>query len=181
MSAPLLLAAAAAALLLAGGKKPPAVAPPSAPRGVVKLGTPTVIKRPAKPAPAKPGAKAKARPSDAVQAAQLAEKQLGGPKATQSVNVSRGTAQVVPGNTLPPGYSGVQATQKAQPTADHLRTRKGKYDRAVLQSFQTAAGLKADGLYGPQTAAALKHFGAKNVPHPLFKGAPAKYAPPAGG
>jgi murein L,D-transpeptidase YcbB/YkuD len=82
---------------------------------------------------------------------------------------------------MPPGYSAATAASKAQPTADHVRTRKGKYDRALLMSFQTSAGLKSDGLYGPQVAAALRFFKAKNVPAPLFRGSNATYAPPAGG
>jgi len=80
----------------------------------------------------------------------------------------------------PPGYDAAAAKSKAQPTADHIRTRKGKYDRAVLQSFQTAAGLKSDGLYGPQSRAALVFFGASNVPSALFKGSQTTYAPPGG-
>jgi peptidoglycan hydrolase-like protein with peptidoglycan-binding domain len=135
-----------------------------------------VVTKP-KPAPAKVAPKL----SEAQQAAQLAERQLGKPSASATATTNAKVAQVVPSATLPAGYSSAQASKKAQPTADHLRTRKGKYDRAVLQSFQTSAGLKADGLYGPQTAAALRFFGAKSVPAPLFKGPNVKYAPPQGG
>jgi len=185
---PVLPLAALAALLLLGSK--------AAPRGVVTPGEPTLVKKPATAKPAakpaaraavrpvtKPAAKPAAKPNEALQAAQLAEKQTGKPRATQSVDVHKGVAQTVtdPKKPLPAGYSAQQAGMKAQPVADHIRTRKGKYDRALLQSFQTSAGLKTDGLYGPQARAALVFFGAKNVPAALFKGPITKYAPPAGG
>lgn len=170
MSALLPLAAIAALMLLTSKKA--GAAAPSAPRGIVTPGEPYLVKTAPKPAP---------KASDALQAAMLAEKQLGKPKTAATVEKNAGVAQVVPGGALPPGYSRTQATVKAQPTTDHIRTRKGKYDRALLMSFQTSAGLRADGMYGPQTAAALRHFGAKNVPAALFKGSATKYTPPAGG
>jgi murein L,D-transpeptidase YcbB/YkuD len=117
--------------------------------------------------------------SDALQAAQLAEKQLGNLMASQNLQVSQGVAQTA-SVKLPPGYDSQRAAQVAQRTADHVRTRGGKYDRAVITVFQTFAGVKTDGLYGPQTAAALRFFGAKSVPAALFKGQITKYTPPGG-
>jgi hypothetical protein len=171
MSLALPLAGLAALLLLGGKKSAPAAkpAPKSAPRGIVTLGEPTVIKTPAAPV------------NEALEAATLAEQQTRAPAPQASVDVQRGVAQTVPRTVLPAGYSRTQASNKAQPTADHVRTRKGKYDRAVVQSFQTSAGLKSDGLYGPQTVAALRYFGAKNVPAALFKGSVKSYQPPSGG
>lgn len=178
MNALLPLAALAAAVLLLGGKKASAStpsAPAAAPRGIVTPGTPTVIKR---PAAAKPAAAPK---SDAVKAAELADQQLGKPASSAQVKVQSKVAQTIPGPALPPGYNRAEATRRAQPMADQIRTKKGKYDRAALQTFQTFAGMTADGLYGPQTRAALIHFGAKNAPAALFKGANVPYTAPKGG
>lgn len=120
---------------------------------------------------------------EALLAAQLAERQGGAPNSSQAATVSNNVVATVPDKTapLPKGYDSAAASARAQPMADHVRTRKGKYDRAVLASWQTQAGLKPDGLYGPQSVAALKYYGAKNVPAALFKGSQTKYAPPAGG
>lgn len=175
------LAALAAFLLLAGKKGNTAVPPSSlpaataAPRGTVTLGPVRVIKRAPAAAAPKPAA------SEALQAAQLAEKQTGAPRASTTVDVHKSVAQTVTGPKLPPGYDRVAANMKAQPLADELRTKKGKYSHATLQSFQTSAGLKADGLYGPQSVSALRYFGAKNVPAALYKGTASSYAPPKGG
>lgn len=171
MGALIPLAALAAALLFMGGKKAPVAAP-----ATPKAATTGKIKVTIGPAQILPQTK-----NEALEAAAKAEKSLGKPKSSASVATNAGVAQVVPGTRLPAGYSRTQASAKAQPLADHVRTRRGKYDRAVVQSFQTAAGLLPDGLYGPQTVAALRYFGAKNVPAALFKGSNTKYAPPAGG
>lgn len=66
------------------------------------------------------------------------------------------------------------AKKSAQSTADHVRTNGSRYDRARIATWQAAAGLPPDGLYGPATANALKKFGAKNVPGPQFAGAGSK-------
>lgn len=62
------------------------------------------------------------------------------------------------------------ARSKAQSMADHLRTKKAKYDRPRLAVWQALAGIPVDGLYGPGTQSALSAMGAKNVPKPVFKG-----------
>lgn len=62
------------------------------------------------------------------------------------------------------------AKQKAQSLADHVRTKRTKYDRPRLAVWQALAGIPVDGLYGPGTAKALAAMGAKNVPKPQFKG-----------
>lgn len=182
MNAILPLAALAAAVLLFGSKKASAATSP-APRGIVTLGTPTLIKT---PAAKKPAAKPAAAKSDAQRAAELAERQLGAPNSQATVTATRTSAttaatQTIPGPSLPAGYNRAEATRRAQPMADQIRTRKTKYDRAALQTFQGFAGMNADGLYGPQSSSALKYFGAKNVPAALFKGSNVAYKAPGGG
>ena len=63
------------------------------------------------------------------------------------------------------------AAAGAQSMADHIRTNGHKYSRPKLASWQTLAGLKPDGLYGPATQKRLRELGAKNVTGALFKGA----------
>ncbi len=185
MNAVLPIAALVAAVLLLGGKKASAAAAPAAPKGTVSVGPPTLVRKtPAakKPAAAKPAAKKPAIvKSDALQAAELAERQLGAPNSAATITAQNNRTQTIPGVALPAGYSRVEATRRAQPMADQIRTKKSKYDRAALQTFQTFAGLKGDGLYGPQTRNALMYFGAKNVPAALFKGTNTAYKAPAGG
>lgn len=57
----------------------------------------------------------------------------------------------------------VSARKSAQPVADMVRTKGKKYDHAKVRAWQLLAGLPADGLYGPKTAAQLRALGAKNV------------------
>ena len=64
-----------------------------------------------------------------------------------------------------------EAKRKAQPMADHIRSKGTAYDRALLAVWQALAGLVPDGLYGPATRAALISAGARNVPANLFRGA----------
>ncbi len=153
--------------------KPAGKVTPTRPAGKVTVLPTTVIT--ARP-PAAAAAAARAAPNEAQLAAQLAER-----GASTGVASPAGVVQAKPAAAdLPRGYDERAARLKAQPTADHIRTRKGKYDRAVLASFQTMAGLKPDGLYGPQSRAALAFFGAKNVPAALFKGSQTTYRPPGG-
>lgn len=51
----------------------------------------------------------------------------------------------------------------AQSVADHYRANRKKYDHGRVSSFQAYAGIKPDGIYGPKTAQALRHFGALKV------------------
>ena len=43
-------------------------------------------------------------------------------------------------------------------------TERRQYDRNLLKEFQTCAKIVVDGLYGPQTEAALKFYGPSNTP-----------------
>lgn len=70
----------------------------------------------------------------------------------------------------PVSANAMMAKAKAQAIADHVRSKKGSYDRPKLAVWQALAGIPVDGLYGPSSQAALQRLGAKNVPKALFKG-----------
>jgi peptidoglycan hydrolase-like protein with peptidoglycan-binding domain len=70
------------------------------------------------------------------------------------------------------------AGRMAAGVATNIRKTGAKYDRKGLASFQVKAGLTGDGVYGPLSESALKHFGAA-APKALFKGALVTYTPPA--
>jgi peptidoglycan hydrolase-like protein with peptidoglycan-binding domain len=53
------------------------------------------------------------------------------------------------------------------------------YDRKLMASFQKAAGIAQDGIYGGGTRAALLYYGAKNAPAALFAPKTGTYKPPA--
>lgn len=55
------------------------------------------------------------------------------------------------------------ARKVAQSVADHYRANRKKYDHGRVSTFQAFAGLKPDGIYGPKTAQALRHYGALKV------------------
>lgn len=83
--------------------------------------------------------------------------------------------------TVSPATSRVDlaaAKRMASDVAKHIRNKGKAYDRKQLSSFQQKAGLTADGLYGPLSVSALKHFGA-SAPPALFKGSLKEYTPPA--
>lgn len=69
------------------------------------------------------------------------------------------------------------ASQLAHNLLASLQTKADKYDRKVCADFQSAAGLSVDGLYGPETKAALGRY-VPNPPAIVFKGA---NATPKGG
>lgn len=77
----------------------------------------------------------------------------------------------------PAGTNISLARSTAQDVAKHLRNKGKRYNHAVVKQWQQRAGMKADGIYGPATASALRYYGA-NAPAPLFKGVDAKYVPP---
>lgn len=127
-------------------------------------------------------------PEDPAEAAAVEREARGDtPSSSTSANTTAehdgsGDAAVVPPPRTPPPPLDVEnytvsprpgadvARKSAQATADHVRNKGTKYDRARLAVWQSAAGIASDGLYGPGTVAALKKYGAKNVVKPLFKG-----------
>jgi murein L,D-transpeptidase YcbB/YkuD len=71
------------------------------------------------------------------------------------------------------------AKKMAADVAANLRNKgKAGYDRKLLASFQTKAGITGDGLYGPLAVAALKYFRA-NAPAAFQAGSVKSYTPPA--
>jgi hypothetical protein len=71
------------------------------------------------------------------------------------------------------------AKRMAGDVAANLRNKgRAGYDRKLLASFQTKAGITGDGIYGPLAQSALKHFGA-NAPTAFAAGSVKVYTPPA--
>jgi translation initiation factor IF-2 len=64
----------------------------------------------------------------------------------------------------------------ANKLVSNLISRKYDYDRALCKSFQKAAGITADGIYGPATRTELAKYVAA-APAALFKGAAPKGTP----
>lgn len=62
------------------------------------------------------------------------------------------------------GYNPEMAHRLAMPLAQHITQRRLRYDHAKVRAFQTAAGLPADGIYGPNTRVALAHYGVRSPP-----------------
>jgi peptidoglycan hydrolase-like protein with peptidoglycan-binding domain len=113
---------------------------------------------------------------------------------------TRAVAELV-GVTLPPRPGASPTTHAAPPAPSssavsatlaralaaqvekNLRNPPAKniynYDRKLMASFQKAAGIAQDGLYGGGTRAALIYYGAKNVPAALFAPKTGTYKPPA--
>ena len=71
-----------------------------------------------------------------------------------------------PSSSAPPA----SAKALAPSVAANLNSQGTGYDRKMLAAFQAAYGLKADGLYGPATQAALVKCGS-NAPKALFRAA----------
>lgn len=64
------------------------------------------------------------------------------------------------------------AADLAKKLAADIRARQYDYSRPLAKSFQKAAGLTADGIYGPSTATAVGKY--TTAPKALFAGAGAK-------
>lgn len=71
---------------------------------------------------------------------------------------------------LPAGYDPARARAMARSVANHLNNRKtAGYARELVKTFQRAAGIAIDGVYGGETRGALIYFGAKDPPKAFFK------------
>lgn len=70
----------------------------------------------------------------------------------------------------PAGFDPAKARKMAKQVAANLDAKgRSNYDRALLRSFQTAAGIDADGIYGGQSRGALIHYGVPRPPAAFFK------------
>lgn len=191
-----LLAGAAALLLLGGGKsaakppKLPAVAPRIvAPRGVVTLGPVRVIKStPVATAPKPKTSKPVARQPSGMSAPLAKNPSQGGsPPLAAPLSADIQSDTFTPATPRPastprsqiPGYKPDAARRGAPSVSAHLkRAGKAGYDRRLLKTWQTQAGLKPDGLYGPGTRGALVFFGQKDPPAAFAGSGTTPYKPP---
>lgn len=153
----------------AGDFKDNTAAPPSKTKGPSAAVLKAAKQAVSMAAKSKPPAVAKAQPQGSKVAQQL---RALAPKPAKKVQPA-GTKKV----PAPAGVNVSLASSTAKDVARHISTKGPKYSRDVLKQFQTRAGMKPDGLYGPASADALRYFGA-NAPKPLFKGANAHYVPP---
>lgn len=76
-------------------------------------------------------------------------------------------AQVGP--VPPAGFNPTQARSLAKGIASNIDTKGSSYDRTRLKTFQTAAGIDADGIYGGGSRRALIFYGVPRPPAALFK------------
>ena len=67
------------------------------------------------------------------------------------------------------GVNAQLAKQLAQLVYQDIQAKMGNYDQKLLMKFQTAAGIQVDGIYGPETRAALRKYGIINPPLVLRK------------
>ena len=75
------------------------------------------------------------------------------------------------------GYDPAEARRLAPLVARSLRSGGGY--RTALTSFQRAAGVEADGLYGPESRAALRYYGVSDPPPArVHRRGTERYAPP---
>lgn len=168
----------------ASGPVPVLLPPPgkkAAPKGKVTVGKPTVIKTPALPKPP-------AAPMRSAAAAKQPVKPSAAPRPTQqqATAIQKAKAALPPTPAAarakvpaPAGTDLAKAKRMAANVAANIKKQGRKYDVAQMKAFQTAAGLKPDGLYGPVAKSALSYFGAA-APAALFKGQDLKYVPPGG-
>lgn len=141
--------------LFSGGKKAAPTAAQKIPGAVkIRIG-------PAKILPQKAPAKSTPKARVAIGPAKLTPVRAAVPTSVHdttavAVNAAR------PANG-PPIPNEKAARAVAQAVADHYRANRKKYDHGRVSAFQAYAGLKPDGLYGPKTAQALRHYGALKV------------------
>jgi len=142
--------------------KPTAVTPypwaaliPQMPAAPIK----TVSPAPAAVPPGEP-APAKAAPAPAAR-----------PAAAAATPPQPAAAAPAAAHDVPPvGFDPAGARKMAKQVANNLQSKGvAGYDHALLRSFQTKAGISADGIYGGGARGALIHFGVPRPPQPFFK------------
>lgn len=80
-----------------------------------------------------------------------------------------------PSFTPPTGFDPSKAGSMAQGLNDHISATRYSYNRGRVREFQKAAGIAADGIYGPGTHAALAFYGVNNPTRGLFRGSTTTY------
>lgn len=75
------------------------------------------------------------------------------------------------------GWNAAEARRLAPMVARSIRGGSGY--RTMLRRFQRAAGIAADGIYGPQSRAALRYFGVMDPPPARSGGGEESYHPPS--
>lgn len=88
------------------------------------------------------------------------------------------SATPAPGVTAAPpaGFDPAVASMLAPALAKHIAAKQYDFNRAQLETFQTAAGLTADGVYGNDSWGALLYF-TSDAPRALYKpSTPTPYA-----
>lgn len=68
----------------------------------------------------------------------------------------------------PDGFDPKKATRLAPAVQKDVSSKDYNYSRDLLKKFQTAAGIGADGIYGPGSRGALIFYGVKNARKALF-------------
>lgn len=132
-------------------------------------------------------ARANMDPSNATQqeraklAAQKARELLGGKRGATGVPKVPSNPTIAPeqerGEDVPLAYVSpptpinLETARKEAPAlAKHLRSKgRAGYARQSVRAFQGHAGITVDGIYGPLTESALRHFGVSNPPAAFFK------------
>jgi murein L,D-transpeptidase YcbB/YkuD len=95
---------------------------------------------------------------DAVEAAEKAER---------GHIVDIGPARIdAPASPASPASQGSGLASKAAEVAKNVREKKYSYSRKLVSDYQAAAGLAADGIYGPATAASVSRY--TDAPKALF-------------
>lgn len=74
-----------------------------------------------------------------------------------------------PSEQPPAGFNPTTARKLAKAVANNITNKGANYSHEQLRSFQRAAGIDADGLYGGSSRGALIFFGVPRPPATLFK------------
>lgn len=83
------------------------------------------------------------------------------------------------GGAVFPGQAGADLASLGERVLSDIASKGQAYDKELLKSFQAMSGIAVDGLYGPESAAALARATGKSPPPPIFSSGPAPSEPPS--